>query len=388
MNRQEWQVVTIISSIVSLRLLGIFLVLPIFSTYAVRYPHATGPLAGLAFGIYALVQAILQLPMGYASDHWGRKPVLALGLLLFTAGSFLCARAISIEGLIAARALQGAGAIGAVALAALGDLTRPNFRARAFTIMGISVGMAFTLGIIAGPILAGHLGFPHLFDFLAALGAAAFLITMTIFPGAAPRVPLKEKPKIRAILRLHSIRKIIAAAFALSFILNAFLFVYPLDWKRAGVPPEQLWKVYLIIFLPAAIIVFPLVRIAEIRRILRLPVLVGWILLSASMILYFLTRHAAIGRYFAGALFFLGYTLFQPLLPAFLTQHIGRNARGTATGVYNLSGFLGASFGGILGGVLYHYHPAAPVGVAALLTVLWIIVGLPSPPDPLTIART
>ena len=150
-TRDEIAPIILVSLISALRLLGIFLMLPIFSVYAVRYPGASAALAGVAFGVYALVQSVLQIPLGWASDRWGRKPVLVGGLALFVAGSIGCALATDIYGLILARALQGTGAVGSVAFAALADLTRPSVRAQAYTITGIAVGVSFMIGLLAGP---------------------------------------------------------------------------------------------------------------------------------------------------------------------------------------------------------------------------------------------
>ena len=168
-TREEIAPVVTVSLISALRLLGIFLMLPIFSAYAVRYPGASPALAGVAFGIYALVQCFFQIPLGWASDRWGRKPVLLVGLLLFTVGSVGCAWAHDIYGLILARALQGTGAVGAVAFAVLADLTRPSVRAQAYTITGIAIGASFMIGLLAGPFLAANIGLNGLFYLLAAL---------------------------------------------------------------------------------------------------------------------------------------------------------------------------------------------------------------------------
>ena len=197
-TRDEIAPVVLVSLISALRLLGIFLMLPIFSVYAVRYPGASAALAGLAFGIYALVQSVLQIPLGWASDRWGRKPVLVGGLALFVAGSVGCALATDIYGLILARALQGTGAVGSVAFAALADLTRPSVRAQAYTITGIAIGVSFMIGLLAGPFLAAHIGLGGLFYLLASLGLLSMSLAAVWFPagppGAASEAPLRLKP--------------------------------------------------------------------------------------------------------------------------------------------------------------------------------------------------
>jgi len=262
-NRDEIAPVIIVSLISALRLLGIFLILPIFSAYAVRYPSASAALAGVAFGIYALAQCIFQIPLGWASDRWGRKPVLIIGLALFCFGSVGCALAESIGGLILARALQGTGAVGSVAFAALADLTRPSVRAQAYTITGIAIGASFMIGLLAGPFLAAHIGLSGLFYVLALLGLLSLILAACFFPpeqrGDRSNTPMTLRP----ILMNSRLRPIFVATFALSFALNLFFFTYPLSWAEIGFDKAQLWKVYSIIFLPSVLLVFPYMRRAE-----------------------------------------------------------------------------------------------------------------------------
>ena len=227
--------------------------LPIFSVYAVRYPGASAALTGVAFGIYALIQSLFQIPLGWASDRWGRKPVLIIGLALFALGSVGCALATDIYSLILARALQGTGAVGSVAFAALADLTRPSVRTQAYTITGIAVGSSFMIGLLAGPFLAALIGLSGLFYLLALLAFLSLILTATSFPteiSRAANAPMALKP----ILFHQELRPIFIATFALSFALNLFFFTYPLSWTAIGVEKSQLWQVYLIIFLPSVVI--------------------------------------------------------------------------------------------------------------------------------------
>ena len=369
------------SLISALRLLGIFLILPIFSAYAVRYPGATITLAGIAFGIYALSQCVFQIPLGWASDRWGRRPVLVLGLALFALGSLGCGLAKDIHTLIAARILQGSGAVGSVALAALADFTRPTVRTQAFTITGIAIGSSFMIGILGGPLLAAHIGLDGLFYVLAALAFIAMVFAATSFPPAKELAKQEEPMALKPILLAGSLRPIYIAAFVLSFALNLFFFTYPLSWTAIGVEKAELWKVYLIIFLPSVLFVFPYMRQAEKRARFRMPILIGWWTVTAGYALYFFGARHDFMLYVSGAAFFFGYTLYQPLLPTFLTQRVPPGGRGTATGVYTFFGFIGSSIGGMLGGALIHISPSLPELVGVLLLALWYFLGLPAPPD-------
>src|ERR1051325_5174823 len=197
-----------VSLISALRLLGIFLILPIFSAYVVRYPGATVTLAGVAFGIYALTQSIFQIPLGWASDRWGRRPVLVVGLGLFALGSVACGLAQNVVQLIVARAIQGSGAVGSVALAALADLTRPSVRTQAFTITGIAIGSAFMIGVLAGPLLAASVGLDGLFYILAGLAFLAMILAATCFPRSRRPEEQQAAMPVRPILVNGELRPI------------------------------------------------------------------------------------------------------------------------------------------------------------------------------------
>ena len=382
-TREEIAPVITVSLISALRLLGIFLMLPIFSAYAVRYPGASAGLAGLAFGIYALVQCVFQIPLGWASDRWGRKPVLIVGLLLFSLGSIACALATDIYGLILARALQGTGAVGAVAFAVLADLTRPSVRAQAYTVTGIAIGASFMIGLLAGPLLAATIGLNGLFYLLAGLGFLAMILTATSFPpdrrGASAETPITFK----AVLAQEKLRPIFTAAFVLSFTLNLFFFTYPLSWTEIGFEKANLWQVYSIIFLPSVLLVFPYMRRAEKAGRFRRPIMIGWFATTVGYAIYLVGANAQYEPllYISGAAFFFGYSIYQPMLPTFLTHQVPAGGRGTASGVYNSFGFIGSSLGGMLGGALTHISPALPEFVGVALLILWFFVGLPVPPE-------
>jgi len=380
-TRAEIGPVIVVSLISALRLLGIFFMLPIFSAYAVRYPGATLALAGVAFGIYALAQCIFQIPLGWASDRLGRRTVLVVGLALFTLGSIGCGLAQNISQLIIARLIQGTGAVGSVALAALADLTRPSVRTQAFTVTGIAIGFAFIIGILGGPLLAASIGLSGLFYVLAALGFLAMILAATAFPQRRPSEHTEPPMAFKPLLLHGELRPIFIATFVLSFALNLFFFTYPLSWTALGLERTELWKVYLIIFLPSVLLVFPYVRRAEKQGSFRVPILIGWLTATLGYAIYLVGAQYDFLLYLSGAAFLFGYSLYQPILPAFLTQRIPPAGRGTATGVYTFWGFVGSSLGGILGGALLHISPSLPEFVGVVFLVVWYFLGLPDRPD-------
>jgi MFS family permease len=380
-TRDEIAPIILVSLISALRLLGIFLILPIFSVYAVRYPGASAALAGVAFGVYALVQSVLQIPLGWASDRWGRKPVLLAGIALFVAGSIGCALATDIYGLIFARALQGTGAVGSVAFAALADLTRSNVRAQAYSIIGIAIGASFMVGLVGGPLLAAQVGLDGLFYLLAALGVLSMLLAALWFPTAGGNGDTETLPALRPILLHDHLRPIFVATFVLSFALNLFFFTYPLSWNSIGLANGELWKVYAIIFLPSAVFVYPYIRRTEKLGRFRSPILFGWLTATVGYGIYWAGAQYDLLLCISGATFLFGYSLYQPILPAFLTREVPPNARGVASGVFSSCGFVGSSLGGILAGALIQISPSLPELTGVVLLVLWFWLGLPIPPS-------
>ncbi|MCY3972856.1 MAG: MFS transporter [Candidatus Dadabacteria bacterium] len=379
MNPTEIKATGIIGTILAARLLGIFLILPVFSSYALLYPGSSHFLAGIAFGIYALTQAVLQIPFGRASDRFGRKPVIIAGLVLFCAGSVACGLADSIWELIAARAIQGSGAVGSVAIAALGDFTRPEVRGQSFAAVGIIIGAAFIAATAAGPAVAAWLGFETVFYILAAMGAAAMATTILLFPGAKGQPETGKTVGLMTALRKADIRKIMASAFILSTALNIFLFVYPLNWQDAGGDISRIWKAYLIVLLPSAVLSYPFLKAMERRKTMNIPGMAAFALLAAG-VATIAFGGGKTGMIVAGAMFFLGHSIFQPLLPAFLTQATPGESRGSAAGFLNLSTFLGAFAGSLAGGVFYAAGARAALMACLALVVAWAAVGIPKAP--------
>lgn len=377
LNAKEVKSVLAISLIASLRLLGVFLVLPIFSVYAMKYEGATMPLSGLAFGIYPLFQGFVQFPFGWASDRFGRRVVFIAGLAIFTLGSLYAALASDIYHLIAARALQGCGAVGAVAMAAVGDLTRESVRTQAFTLLGVGIGFAFVIGLIGGPILAARFGFSSLFYVLAALGAIAILITLFYFPATETNSSRETRTSFYKFMLQLDLRTLFTAALVSSLVLNLFFFLYPISWTHLGVERASLWKIYLVALLPSALFVFPYIRRSERKGNLGSVPLFGYLSMLLGFVIYLFGSQWEWSLYATAALFFLGYTVYQSFVPAFITQRTPKENRGAAMGFYNLSAFFGSSIGGIVAGSLYNFGSRLPVIAGLVVLVFWLFTGLP-----------
>jgi len=380
LNKTEIKAIAAVGLIMAIRLLGIFLILPVFSVYAEKYPGADLALAGVAFGVYALVQSILQIPFGWLSDKIGRKPVLIIGLSIFAIGSLICGMADNINELIIARIIQGAGAVSSVAVASLGDVTRPGVRAQSFTIVGITIGAGFLIAIIIGPLLAAEIGFSGLFYILTVLGVLTILITLFFFPQIEKKELIHEESAILSYLKDPEIKKLFASAAVISLTVNMFVFIYPLSWIELGVSEADLWKVYLIALIPTALFAYPYVRYSEKRGKLKIATTSAWALIAISFLVYPASSILPMVLYLAGMAYFMGHTVLQSVFPAFLTQRVGQEKRGITTGFYNLSSFLGASIGGMSAGYLYQVNSHLPLLIALLLVITWGLIGLPNTP--------
>ena len=381
LNSEEKKSTFTVSLIVATRLLGIFLILPVFSIYATKYPGATLTLAGIAFGIYALTQSLLQIPYGWASDKYGRKRILIFGLVLFSLGSLICALADNIYELVIARAIQGSGAVGSVAIASLGDLTRAEVRAQAFTISGIVIGIAFVISLVVGPLVAYEIGFDSLFYVLAALGLFGIIITLIFFPEIKNEKKFEKSSNLLNIIRNRDIKSLLIAAFILSFCLNLFLFIYPLSWKDLEVPVSKYWIIYLIVLLPSGFFVYPYIKYSENNETLKNAIKLGFAFLVLCFITYLVDVRSKFILLLSGALFFLGHTIYQSLLPTFLTQRVSSENRGSSSGIYNLANFFGASIGGMISGFLYSMNSFFPLIISLGVLIVWLISGLPKQPE-------
>jgi len=382
MTALERRAVAALAGIYSTRLLGLFLILPVFALYAEGLAGYTPQLMGFALGVYGLTQALLQLPFGIASDRFGRKPVIAFGLLLFALGSTVAALASSIEAVIVGRALQGAGAVSAAVTALVADVTRETQRTKAMAVIGVSVGASFLVAIPLGSALNALIGVPGIFWLTAALALAGLVILWLGVPGPAARrasapsaSPLSQAG---AILRDPRLLRLNAGIFALHAALTAVFVVLPIALvEHAGLPQNEHAALYLPLMIASALPLFPLIAWSE-RRGRQGAVFAGAILVLGLALAALALAHRSLFAIAAGLLiFFTAFNVLEASLPALVSKLAPANARGMALGIYSTFQFLGAFVGGDRGGWLYqHYGIGAVFAGAALIAGLWFLLSL------------
>ncbi len=367
-----------LASIFALRMLGLFLILPVFAVHARGIPGGDdATLVGLALGIYGLTQAVLQLPFGMASDRWGRKPVIVAGLLLFALGSFVAAGATGIVVTIIGRALQGAGAISAAVNAFVADSTRDSQRTKAMAMVGGSIGVTFALSLVGAPLLYEAIGMGGIFSLTGVLALAAIAVVAFVVP-PVPRAIVADASRtaLRDVVREPDLLRLNFGIFSLHAVQMAMFVVLP-TWlaDRAGVPVSEHWKIYLPVVLLSFLLMLPPLFWSERRGKLRVVFL-------ASIAMVLVVQLALVAQPsgllpFAVLLlvFFAGFNVLEASLPSLISRLAPVDAKGAALGVYNTTQSLGLFFGGVLGGWVQQVwgRPAVFVACAALMA-LWLLV--------------
>jgi MFS family permease len=380
MIRSELRATASLAGVFAMRLLGLFMIYPSFAGYARHLRGATPEAIGLALGAYGLTQGLLQIPFGLFSDRIGRKIMIAVGLVLFGVGSAVAALATSIGGMILGRVLQGTGAVGSVVLALVADLTREETRTKAMAVIGMTIGLSFVVAIGAGPLVASLIGVRGIFWLTAIMALIGIAIIHGLVPTPSRLVRHRDAEAVPAllarVLRDRELLRLDFAIFALHAILTAsFLAVPSLLFSSLHLAAGRDWLVYLPVLVASAALMVPAIILAERWQRTKEVAIAAIITLAASLLVLVLAGSVAAAAVLALVGFFTAFNVMEAILPSLVTKLAPAGTKGTATGVYSSSQFLGIFVGGAAGGWALAMGGAAGVfGFALFAALLWLPV--------------
>lgn len=357
MNSIEKRAIAGVGGIFALRMIGLFMIVPVFSVYGINYTHATPFLIGLAVGIYGLGQAIFQIPMSMAADKFPRKPMIFFGLLLFALGGIVAATATDIYQVIIGRALAGSGAVSAVLMALLADVTREQVRTKAMATMGLTIATSIMLSFAIGPMMVASLGISGLF-WLTAVFAVLAMVLLLIVP--TPLRVLKHNlanqsigQQLKEVLRIGDLNRLHVSIFALHLTMTAIFVIVPHQLADIlGLSVRQQGLVYLPLLFVGFAIAIPFIIIAEKKRKMRQVFLSAVALMVVALLSLAVGSQFSIGLIVGLGLYFIGFNLLEATIPSWISKKAPVANKATAMGINSSSQFLGAFFGGALGGVL------------------------------------
>ncbi|HVL00329.1 MAG TPA: MFS transporter [Dongiaceae bacterium] len=379
MNAMEARATWSLASLFVFRMLGLFMVLPVFALYGQELAGATPFLIGLAIGAYGFSQALLQVPFGYLSDRFGRKPMILLGLFLFLIGSVVAALSTSIEGVILGRILQGTGAIAGPVMALLSDLTREDQRTKAMALVGASIGLSFSLALITGPAVAGWFELGGVFWLTALMALVGMALTLWVVPTPPSqrirsRGPFKDQ--FRAVLRQTELLRLNLGVFLLHMTMTAlFVVLPPLLVGQAQLDKNHHWQIYLPVLCVSFVLMIPLMILAERRQMVKQVFLTAIALLVTALLMLARWHDSLLAILMGLLVYFWAFNLLEAMLPSLVSKVVAPALRGTSMGIYSTTQFLGAGAGGAVGGYLLgHNGMSFVLELAAALVCIWLLV--------------
>jgi MFS family permease len=391
MNSTEKKAALTLSSVFALRMLGLFMLLPVFSVVGQELQGYTPILVGFAIGAYGLTQAIFQIPFGWLSDKFGRKPIILFGLVLFVIGSLIAAFSDHIVGVIVGRLLQGCGAIASAIMALAADLSRDEQRTKIMASIGMSIGAAFAIAMIVGPSLTSWLGLQGLFFVIAGLAVLAILVIYFLTPDPPPnnnpsftqRDAIASKSQFSVIFKNTQLMRLNFGIFTLHFLLTSFFVAFPNRLLGLGVDLSEHSWIYLVTMVAAVILMLPMIIIAEKKRQHSRVMLAGVILIALVQFSFGMIQFPLIILVIALIIYFTGFNLLEALLPSMISRMAPLSGKGTALGVYSTCQFAGAFLGGPIAGLMMQYKGMDGIYLlGAFMAMLWalLLLGLKNPP--------
>ena len=369
-----------LAGIYGLRMLGLFIILPIFALYAEKLPGGQSHfLIGIALGAYGLTQAILQIPAGWLSDRYGRKPVIIVGLLLFAAGSFVAASADDIYWIIFGRVIQGAGAINAAVMALTADLTREEHRTKAMAMIGITIGITFSISMVLSPLLYKYIGMSGMFTLIGVLAFASIAVVLWFIPN--PTITRfhsdteANSSKFAEVLRNKDLLRMDFGVFTLHAILMSVFMRVPFILRADGLDAQHQWQVYLPVMLIAFALMIPAIIIAEKKAKMKQVFMFAIALAAVAQLAILFLQGSVWGVAISLLLFFTAFNVLEATQPSIVSKISPLAAKGTAMGVFSSVQFLGAFFGSAMGGLLMQFYGGNAVLVfAVVMLLLWLAV--------------
>lgn len=375
-------VIVNLALILSFRMLGLFMIYPIFAFYAPEYIHATPQLIGAALGIYGLTQALLQLPLSQLSDKLGRKPIIIGGLIFFVLGSILAASTNNIIWLIIGRGFQGIGAIGSTLIALAADLTPVENRTKAMSILGITIGLSFALAMVLGPLVNARLQLQGIFWLTAIFGLVSILIVALLIP--TPKVFIRQPESknsyqvLKTLLSDNSLLKLNVSILILHALLTASFAIIPLLLAKMGFGINTQWQVYLPILLIAFIITMPLLLLSEKKNSIKLAISLAILALAVANLALWRYHSTATAITIELFVFFTGFTLLEAILPSLISKIAPSQHKGTAMGIYSSFQFLGIFIGGMaVGFIRSHWNDLSIFFISFIIAILWLLYMYP-----------
>lgn len=369
----EYRSIAALSGVFSLRMLGLFMILPVFAIYAQQLQGVTPTLMGLALGIYGLSQALFQIPFGFISDRIGRKPMIIIGLLLFFLGSMVAALSDSIWGIIIGRSLQGSGAIGSVVMALLSDLTRTEIRLRAMAFIGISIGISFGLAFILGPLLTAQWGLSGIFWLTAILALLGIVVLQYCVP-----TPDKQTNSIYQKISMRWFKPRLSILYfgvlVLHASLTALFLKIPAVVQSLAFSEGQAWQFYVPVFLTALILTVPVITLIE--KINNRKTVLGTLVIALllSELFLFNPLPTPLGLGVSLCFFFIAFNSLEASLPAYISKSAPEGEKGVVLGIFSTMQFLGLFFGGVIGGLLDAWAgDLAVICFCVILALVWLV---------------